>query len=282
MAGIKRTTPDDPNSPQGLHNSAKRSKSSLVLRTAPPTPAQDRPLQQRTGSWFSPLIGLTDILKSFIFQPEPSDRGSSTECTISMLMIGSTPKRTPHRKARRLSSSSFCGSRQSRHQQRLYPALPTVIDMTKEADEQSEDDAPGPSRHSHANAYARESTLPDMTRLNLNGAQPRRRVRDRKWDRNEVDSDEEEEGHPSRARRQTQGKPSIPVMEEQLARFREMEFQAELDGNESAQRHARKTAQHFERALRDAKAERDAQREKEKVFKPISKFAGMRTKKADD
>jgi hypothetical protein len=154
--------------------------------------------------------------------------------------------------------------------------------MTKEADEQSEDDLPGPSRHAHANVYARESTLPDMTRLNLNGIQPTRRERTRRWDRNDLESDEEEEVHPSRARRQTQGTPSIPVMEEQLARFREMEFQAELDGNESAQRHARKTAHHFERALRDAKAERDAKREKEKVFKPISKFAGMCTKKADE
>jgi hypothetical protein len=154
--------------------------------------------------------------------------------------------------------------------------------MTKEADEQSDDDAPGPSRHAHANAYARESTLPDMTRLNLNGAQPRRRERDRKWDRNDVESDEEDEGHPSRARRKTQGRSSIPVMEEQLARFREMEFQAELDGNESAQLHARKTAQHFERALRDAKAERDAQREKEKVFKPISKSTDFGTERTDE
>jgi hypothetical protein len=197
-------------------------------------------------------------------------------------MVGSTPKRTPRRKARRLSTSSFCGSRQSRHQQRLHPALPEVIDMTKEADEQSEDDAPGPSRHSHANAYARESTLPDMTRLNLNGNQPTRRERTRRWDRNEVDSDEEEEGHPSRVRRQTQGIPSIPVMEEQLARFREMELQAELDGNESAQRHARKTAQHFERALRDARAERDAKREKEKVFKPISESTDIHSRRADE
>jgi len=185
-------------------------------------------------------------------------------------MAGSTPKRTPRRKARRLSSSSFCGPRQPRP--RLYPALPEVIDMTKEADEQSEDDAPGPSRHAHANAYARESTLPDMTRLTLDATQPRRRVRDRKWDRNDVESDEEDEGHPSRARRQTQGKPSIPVMEEQLARFREMEFQAELAGDEVGQRHARKTAQHFERALRDAKAERDAEREQARVLRNLSEF----------
>jgi len=145
--------------------------------------------------------------------------------------------------------------------------------MTKEADEQSEDDAAGPSQHAHANAHARESTtLPNMTRLNLNGAQPRRRVRDRKWDRNDVESDEEEEGHPSRARRQTQGTPSIPVMEEQLARFREMEFQAELAGDDVAQRDARKTAQHFERALRDAKAERDAERERARVLRNLSEF----------
>jgi hypothetical protein len=195
-------------------------------------------------------------------------------------MTGSTIERTPRRKARRISSSSICGPKRSR--QRLYPALPEVIDMTKEADEQSEDDLPGPSRHSHANVYARESGLPDMGRLNLNGDQPRRRERNRKWDRNEVESDEEEAGHPSRARRQTQGKSSIPVMEEQLARYREMEFQAELDEDESAQRHARKTAQHFERALRDAKAERDAKRENEKVFKPISKSADILTKKADE
>jgi len=197
-----------------------------------------------------------------------------------MLMIGSTPKRTPRRQTSRPSSSSVCGSRQSRQQ--LYPPLPQIIDMTKEADEQSEDDAPGPSRHSHGNVYARDSTLPDMGRLDLNGTQPRRRERTRRWDRHDVESDQEEEGHPSRARRQTQGQTSIPVMEEQLARFREMEFQAELAGDESAQRHARKTAQHFERALRDAKAEREAKRENEKVFKPISKSADICTEKADE
>lgn len=184
-------------------------------------------------------------------------------------MIGSTPARTPRRKARRISTGSICGSRQPRP--RLYPALPEVIDMTKEADEQSEDDAPGPSRHAYANAYARESTLPDMTRLTLDATQPRR-VRNRKWDRNDGESDEEDEGHPSRLRRQTHGKPSIPVMEEQLARFREMEFQAELAGDEVGQRHARKTAQHFERALRDAKAERDAEREQARVLRNLSEF----------
>ena len=75
MAGIKRTTPDDPYSPQGLHNSAKRSKSSLVLRNAPPTPVHQRPLQQRTGGWFE-FFGIPNILRSFnlISQAEPSAR----------------------------------------------------------------------------------------------------------------------------------------------------------------------------------------------------------------
>lgn len=179
------------------------------------------------------------------------------------LMIGATPKRTPRLKGQR--RLSICGPSQSR--QRLYPDLPQLIDMTKEADEQSDDEPiPGPSRQNQG----REITMPDMGRLTIHGgilgAQPRRRERNRKWDRN-VDSDGEEEvGHPSRARRHVQGGNSIPMMEDQLARFREIEFQAELNGDEVAQRAARKTAQHFERALRDAKAERDAKRQQERVI----------------
>jgi hypothetical protein len=83
MAGIKRTTPDDPYSPQGLHNSAKRSKSSLVLLTAPPTPAQDRPLQQRTGGWFDlgVIPAVTNLLKGFgLFTQSESPSRESTQC----------------------------------------------------------------------------------------------------------------------------------------------------------------------------------------------------------
>ena len=80
MAGIKRTTPDD-YSPNGLNHSAKRSKSSLTLRGAPPLPVQERPLHQRTGGWFSTITGfsgVSNILKGFglISQPETTPRKS--------------------------------------------------------------------------------------------------------------------------------------------------------------------------------------------------------------
>jgi hypothetical protein len=66
MAGIKRTTPDD-YSPNGLNHSAKRSKSSLVLRAAPATPVQERPLQRRTGGWLDSLAvipGVSSFLRT--------------------------------------------------------------------------------------------------------------------------------------------------------------------------------------------------------------------------
>jgi hypothetical protein len=155
--------------------------------------------------------------------------------------------------------------------------------MTREADEQSEDERthPGPSRQTpRANVYGNQSTLPDMGRLNLNGevlaGTTRRRERNRKWDRNVDSSDEEDKVHPSRARaRQGEEKSSIPVMEEQLARYRHMEGEAEIAGDIQAQEDAKKTIRHFERALKDAKAERDAQREQARVFRSISESSGI-------
>jgi len=168
---------------------------------------------------------------------------------------------------------STCGPNQSR-QPSLYPALPgrEVIDMTREADEQSEDDDrhAGPSRQiGYSDGHGRQDIVPDMGRLTLGGetlaGQSRRRERNRRWDR-DMGSDEEEIGHPSRARaKNKQKEPTIPVMEEQLALYRKLEGEAEIAGDERAQRDARKTAQHFERALRAKRAEQDAERERAKL-----------------
>ena len=170
-----------------------------------------------------------------------------------------------------------------------------MIDVTREADEQSQfdDDDPiaisGPSRHQRLPSYdqsrptrssSRSSDIQYLgtamdrasTRTNQDGqplaGQPRRRERNRKWESGVYDitelSDEESNGNQGRARRQTPKDPTIPLMEEQLALWKHKEFEAEQAGDLDAQHEANRTVLHFERAIKAARAEQEAKKQQAK------------------
>jgi hypothetical protein len=172
-----------------------------------------------------------------------------------------------------------------------------VIDITREADEQSEfeyvgedDDPismPGPSRHHREREKSRHTRSPSRssdieylgtaprkvsisrTRTNQDGeplaGQTRRRERNRRWEAGVYDitelSDEEGKG---RARRQTPKDHTIPLMEEQLALWKHKEFVAQEGGDMGAQREACRTVLSFERAIKAARAEQEAKKQQSK------------------
>jgi hypothetical protein len=183
-----------------------------------------------------------------------------------------------------------------------------VIDITREADEQSEfeyvgedDDpisVPGPSRQhrgqsGHTRSSSRSSDIQYLgtamrkvsisrTRTNQGGeplaGQPRRRERNRKWESGVYDitesSDEEGRGNQNqgRARRQTPKDRTIPLMEEQLALWKHKEFVAQEAGDMEAQHEANRTVLHFERAIKAARAEQEAKKQQSKpVLSTLSK-----------
>jgi len=182
-----------------------------------------------------------------------------------------------------------------------------VIDVTREADEQSQFDdddpipIPGPSRHQLLPSYeqsrptrssSRSSDIQYLgttmdrvsTRTNQNGqplaGQPRRRERNRKWESGVYDITElsDEEGNQGRARRQTPKDPTVPLMEEQLALYKHKEFEAEQAGDLGAQHEANRTVLHFERAIKAARAEQEAKKQQAKpAYSTLGKLDAIGT-----